>query len=913
MKKRSFSSFVCVAGLALCQAFSVATAAAAETVAIANHTATFVTVRENYPAAGQSTWYYSFTSGRKPAISHVTFALGCPGIMILDAGMWDGENMDKLMYKAGMPEPGSFPSAPKGDPTTKITGLKFDLGFDDNATRHYYFTVNGNYQAADMTVAIKAGKGFDTGILPGPSGCETTPDPISSLGNRVWLDVNANGLQDGDEVGLAGVTVRLLSSGGEELATTVTDGSGIYGFGGLVDGTYRVHFVRPQGYSFTFKHAGAMVPTGRAALSGVASDSDSDADPVTGMTDLIDLPPGTTIPTVDAGLVASDAAIALTKTGVFNAGATDPWELCTVFGPAHQFNALIFGDLTAVGGDTEGRLAVGGNAEINAGYSVGYGIYGREIPVSFGGAVDMFIVAGDLADGPWGVNGNVVYGGERTGVKRWMSNGNLVRKVVPVTFRKNGNVPSDGSGMTFDVMRARLQERSDRFAAFADRGVVSVENSDPYYPTLTGEDPVLNVFNLTTEVWNGSGKQIKVIAPEGSTVLINVRGTEVSIINASMLVEGTSLEHVLVHYVDATSVTTTSFDHNASVLAMQADGVFSGGAINGRAIFGGSVTTGTGFEFHNFLFLGEICEEGAPLPSPPSMSYTFTVVNTGENAVLEDVTVTDPLVAVDGGPVTLQPGETNIFTATLVLTDEMLAAGVLTNTAEVVATTLLGLNVSASDSHIETFPAEGGDDPGPGDDGQYEETDRADFVVQAVDVSPSPSVLGARFKAIVRITNEGQRPGDAGLVEFWVNSDVYAARPEGEPTAAVAAGVIGVGETKVVELDNLRAPFAIGTYHTMAVVNRSEATAEWSYGNNHGGATYTVEYLTVDVEATGEGMLLKWNSLPGYYYFVERSDGLGEPFTDIAANISATPPRNEYLDMDLPGGGAFYRVWGYRP
>jgi hypothetical protein len=126
---------MCVAGLALCQAFSVSTAAAAETIAIANHTATFVQVRENYPAAGQSTWYYSFTSGRKPAISHVTFALGCPGIMILDAGMWDGENMDKLMYKAGMPEPGTFPGAPKGDPTTGIVGLKFDLGFDPGRSR----------------------------------------------------------------------------------------------------------------------------------------------------------------------------------------------------------------------------------------------------------------------------------------------------------------------------------------------------------------------------------------------------------------------------------------------------------------------------------------------------------------------------------------------------------------------------------------------------------------------------------------------------------------------------------------------------------------------------------------------------------------------------------------------------------
>lgn len=901
-------------GLALCLLLGASMAVASETIQIANHTATFVQVRYDYPSAGQSTWYYSFTSGRKPAISHVTFALGCPDIRILGAGMWEDGNMDKLLYKAGMPEPGTFPSAPKGDPTTGFTGLKFDLGFADNASRSYYFTVNGNYVAQDMTVALKAGKGFNTGILPGPLSCQVVSNVVSSLGDRVWLDANANGLQDSGEVGVSGVTVKLLSQGDEVLATTVTDGDGYYLFDDLVDGTYRVQFIRPSGYAFTFPKVGTAAASTRVRPLGAgAVGIDSDADSVSGMTDLIVLPVNTQDLSIDAGLVASDAALSLTKVGVFNPGTQNPWALCTVFGPAHHFNGLVLGNLTVSGGDTEGRLAVGGNATITANYSVGFSSEGWAISNSFGGTVDMFIVGGDLSDGTWGVNGNVVYGGERTGAKRWMSSGNLVRKVVPVTFRKDGNVPSDGSGMSFDAIRTNLQARSDRFAALEDRGVLSVDNGDPYYLTLTATNAALNVFNISASVWNGSGKQIKVIAPAGATVLINVHGSAVSVVNSTMVVEGTSLEYVLVHYVDATSVITSGFDHNASVLAMKAGGTFSGGAINGRAVFGGSVTTTNGFEFHNFYFLGTICDEGSTVLSRPSMSYTFTVVNTG-NAVVEGVSVTDPLVAISGDAVTLQPGATNILTATLVLTDEMLAEGVLTNTAEAVGTTLLGLNVSASASHVEVFPpVDDGTTTGPGDDGQYEETDKADFVIQSVDVTPSPSVAGARFKAIVRIKNEGQRPGDAGSVEFWVNTAVYAARPEGDPTASVTVGVIGVGETKVVELTDLRAPFDTGTYHTLAVVNRSASTEEWSYGNNHGGATYTVEYLTVNVTTTAEGMLLSWNSLPGYYYFVERSNGLGQPFTDIVDNLSATPPVNEYLDTDLPGGAAFYRVWGYRP
>lgn len=911
MKKNTFIPVRHAIGVMVC-AFLVGSAIAEQTIQIAKHTATFVQVRYDYPSSGQSTWYYCFTSGAKPAISHITFALNYPGISILGAGMWEDGNMDKLLYKAGMPEPGSFPAAPKGDPTTKITGLKFDLGFDEGASRCYYFTVNGNYTAQDMTVAIKAGNGFTTGVLPGPTGDVMAPDRTSSIGDRVWIDTNANGIQDAGEVGLAGVTVNLLSSDNEVLDTTVTDASGLYLFDGLVDGAYRVQFVRPAGYAFTFQYTRAMSSRHIALVGTVSSDTDSNADAVTGLTDLIELPADTADLSIDAGLVASDASLMLTKQGTFNPGTTNPWDLCTAFGPVHHFNALILGDLAAFGGDTEGRLAVGGNASITANYSVGFSAVGWAVSNAFGGTVDAFIVAGDLTDGSWGVNGNVVYGGERTGAKRWMSSGNLVRKVVPVTFRKDGNVPSDGSGMTFDSMRTNLEARSEHLAAFADRGVLSVDNGDPYYLTLTATNATFNVFNVSTAVWNGSGKQIKVIAPAGSTVLINVHGSSVSIVNSTMVVEGTTLEYVLVHYVDATNVTTSGFDHNASVLAMKAGGTLAGGAINGRAVFGGSITTTNGFEFHNFYFKGVLSDNGAAVPARPSMQYTFTVVNTG-NAVLEGVAVTDPLVAIAGDAVTLQPGATNVLTATLILSDETLAQGVLTNTAAAVGTTLLGLKITASASHVEVFPPV--DDPpsGPSDDGQYEETDKADFVIQSVDVTPSPSVAGARFTASVRIKNEGQRPGDAGVVEFWVNNTVYAARPEGDPTASVAAGVIGVGETKVVELANLRAPFETGTFHTLAVVNRAASTEEWSYGNNHGGATYTVEYLTVNVTTTPEGMLLSWNSLPGYYYFVERANGLDQPFTDIVDNLSATPPVNTYLDTSLPGGAAFYRVWGYRP
>lgn len=60
-----------------------------------------------------------------------------------------------------------------------------------------------------------------------------------TIGNRVWLDTNANGLQDAGEPGIGGVLVELLQDG-SVMATTTTDADGYYGFHNLPDGVYDV-------------------------------------------------------------------------------------------------------------------------------------------------------------------------------------------------------------------------------------------------------------------------------------------------------------------------------------------------------------------------------------------------------------------------------------------------------------------------------------------------------------------------------------------------------------------------------------------------------------------------------------------------------------------------------------------------
>lgn len=145
--------------------------------------------------------------------------------------MWDDSSFNSRIPNGGTPEPRS--GAPKKDPTTQVTGLKFDLGFNENATRHYYFTVNGNYAAKPIDIAFKAGNGFTTGQLCGPSPACDSDDPAdlpSSLGDRVWRDDNDNGIQDPGEPGVPGITVRLLTADSDILKTTTTDPDGFYTF-----------------------------------------------------------------------------------------------------------------------------------------------------------------------------------------------------------------------------------------------------------------------------------------------------------------------------------------------------------------------------------------------------------------------------------------------------------------------------------------------------------------------------------------------------------------------------------------------------------------------------------------------------------------------------------------------------------
>ena len=210
------------------------------------------------------------------------------------------------------------------------------------------------------------------------AGIEGPPQGV--LGDTVWLDSFANGVLDDFEQRAGGVTVQLLDMNGELLEETQTALDGTYLFQNLEAGDYQVRFVLPDNFVFTSE--------------GVGDDAtDSDADPLTGLTQIVTLAEGEQNLTVDAGLLACGL--------IEGTSASDPTA------PAGGMDLLIGceGDDTMIGFSGDDTInGNGGNDQIDGGF---------DEDLLNGGAGDDTLVGGNDADTLIGGAGNDLLDGSR--------------------------------------------------------------------------------------------------------------------------------------------------------------------------------------------------------------------------------------------------------------------------------------------------------------------------------------------------------------------------------------------------------------------------------------------------------------------------------------------------------------------
>ena len=158
--------------------------------------------------------------------------------------------------------------------TVTITGPNgFTASTTTNGTGGYAFTnlLPGTYTIcvatpASYTGPTLAGQGSDATKDSNGSGtnnCATvtltsgqTDNTIdfgftrakASLGDFVWHDLNANGVQDSGEPGIGNASVTITGPNGYSSSAT-TNGAGAYGFSNLEPGEYTVCVAKPSGYT----------------------------------------------------------------------------------------------------------------------------------------------------------------------------------------------------------------------------------------------------------------------------------------------------------------------------------------------------------------------------------------------------------------------------------------------------------------------------------------------------------------------------------------------------------------------------------------------------------------------------------------------------------------------------------------
>jgi hypothetical protein len=134
------------------------------------------------------------------------------------------------------------------------------------------------------TTCITIGSGVED--LKWDAGMYAKP---SKLGDFVWNDLDKDGIQDANELGIPNVKVDLLDCDGNFIKSTTTNSNGYYFFD-VEAGSYIVKFYLPDGYAFSPKDQGGD------------DAKDSDANTTDGKTTCITIGPGVEDLKWDAGM-----------------------------------------------------------------------------------------------------------------------------------------------------------------------------------------------------------------------------------------------------------------------------------------------------------------------------------------------------------------------------------------------------------------------------------------------------------------------------------------------------------------------------------------------------------------------------------------------------------------------------------
>ncbi len=511
------------------------------------------------------------------------------------------------------------------------------------------------------------------------------PATYATVSGTSWNDLNGNGAFDGGEPGIPGTSIALVSDlngngiadlGEPVLSTVDTDANGAYVFTGVVPGNYVVVETDRPGFASSGDTGG--VNDNQIGVVALASQTSGGNDFFN-----VALPPISLVKT--ANQVNYDAAgdVLTYSFTVTNTGSTNLTNITL---------ADAVPGVTITGGPI--ALLVPGQSDSTT-FSASYTV--TQSDVDAGEFTNTATVTGTPPSGPdvSDSDDETVPAAQSAAITltktadqaNYDASGDVLTYTLTVT--NNGNVTL--SNVTEDPDGDPVADTDDETVPAAQSAAITLTKT----ADQANYDSAGDVLTYTLTVTNN-----------GNVTLSNVTVTDpTAVVTGGPLASlapgaSDSTTFSASYTVTQSDVDAGSFTNTASVDAEDPDGdpVADTDDETVPAAQSAAITfVKTG------LYL-DATMDGMPNVGD-EITYTFTVTNIG-NVTLSNVTVSDALVTVTGGPIaTLLPGasDTTTFTATYAVTQADLDSGSLVNTASVDADDPDGDPVTDDDDDVQNF------------------------------------------------------------------------------------------------------------------------------------------------------------------------------------------------------------------
>jgi len=232
-------------------------------------------------------------------------------------------------------------------------------------------------------------------------------------------------------------------------------------------------------------------------------------------------------------------------------------------GDAEGYNGFFLSDFSSTANDSQGALAVGGNASLQ-GYTVN--TLGQTV-------VPALVVGGDLIQNGGDINGDAIIGGSYSAI-----NGAGVNGIVSDNL--STSIPVD-----FQSTFTELAAMSTTLSTLGSPAAGTWGQVD-YNGDGSADQQIFNLTESSFEsAWGFFAKNIE----QDQEVIVNVGGAHIDIDSADYLVKATDWSwigndaHILFNFYEAEEIVLGGAFHG-TILAVGADIIATGGSVDGQVI-----------------------------------------------------------------------------------------------------------------------------------------------------------------------------------------------------------------------------------------------------------------------------------------------------------------------------------------